>query len=61
MNWLNRLGNPPYAVPVLWSCLACPTGGNFIDDDLGRGDHRARFGHEPRPGRPLCPIAAVGT
>jgi hypothetical protein len=61
MSWLNLPYAVPVPVPVLWSCLACPTGGNFISDDQGRADHQARFGHQPQPGRPLCVLAAVGT
>jgi hypothetical protein len=50
------------SVPILWSCTApgCP-GGNWINDPQGQADHAARFGHQPIPGRPLCPVAAVGT
>jgi hypothetical protein len=43
-------------VTILWSCLACNGGGQFLDDDQGRDDHAARFGHRPAPGRPLCPL-----
>ena len=50
----------PLNVSILWSCTACPAGGNFIDDGQGRADHQARFGHQPAPGRPLCPVMAVG-
>jgi len=50
----------PLNVSILWSCTACPAGGNFIDDGQGRADHQARFGHLPAPGRPLAPVMAVG-
>jgi hypothetical protein len=52
-NWLN-LAEPP--VTVLWSCLACSGGGQFINDGQGRADHQARFGHPPVAGRPLAPL-----
>jgi hypothetical protein len=49
------------ATSILRACLACSGGGQFIDDDQGRADHQARFGHQPVAGRPLCPLAAVGS
>jgi hypothetical protein len=57
------------AITILWSCLGCSGsgqfrddgGGQFLDDDQGRADHQAATGHWPAPGRPLCPIMAVGT
>jgi hypothetical protein len=49
-NWLSPIE------PLLWSCLACSGGGQFIDDSQGRADHAARFGHAPVAGRPLAPL-----
>jgi hypothetical protein len=52
-NWLYQAESDS---PVLWSCLGCPSGGQFVNDRQGRADHRARFGHLPAPGRPLAPV-----
>jgi hypothetical protein len=52
----NRLYRAESIEPLLWSCVACQSGGQFIDDLRGRADHQARFGHQPAPGRPLCPL-----
>jgi hypothetical protein len=52
-HWLYRAERDG---TVLWSCLGCDGGGQFIDDAQGRADHRARFGHRPAPGRPLAPL-----
>ena len=52
-NWLYRAESTG---PVLWSCLACHGGGQFLDDAIGRAAHQARFGHPPAPGRPLAPL-----
>jgi hypothetical protein len=59
-NWLyfaERAG-----ATVLWSCTVtgCPAG-NYLDDPQGHADHQAVYGHSPVAGRPLCPVAAVGT
>jgi hypothetical protein len=58
MRWLNWADKS--TATILWSCLACSGGGQFIDDGQGRADHQARFGHLPAPGRPLAPVMAVG-
>jgi hypothetical protein len=52
-NWLYRAERDG---PVLWSCLACDGGGQFINGPRGRADHSERFGHRPAPGRPLAPL-----
>ena len=60
MSWLWWVQQDS-AGPILWSCLApgC-AGGNYLADGQGRADHAAAFGHQPQPGRPLTPVAAVG-
>jgi hypothetical protein len=60
MNWLSFAQQA--GAPVLWSCTAtgCP-GGNYLNDQQGQADHQAAYGHQPVAGRPLCPVAAVGT
>jgi hypothetical protein len=54
-----RLDQTAATVPVLWSCLACSGGGQFISDAQGRADHQARFGHRPVAGRPLAPLMGL--
>jgi hypothetical protein len=55
----NRLSRAGQESPVLWSCLACHGGGQFLNDTQGRADHQARFGHRPVAGRPLAPLMGL--
>jgi hypothetical protein len=49
------------AVPIVRACAVpgCVIG-RYLDP-AGEADHQARAGHWPAPGRPLCPLLAVGT
>jgi hypothetical protein len=55
----NRLSRAGQESPVLWSCLACSGGGQFLNDLQGRADHQRRFGHRPVAGRPLAPLMGL--
>jgi hypothetical protein len=48
-------------IPILRACTepGCIVG-QYLDP-AGEADHQARAGHWPAPGRPLCPLLAVGT
>jgi hypothetical protein len=56
-NWLRQVERD--GGTVLRACLACASGGQYLDDPQGRADHRRRFGHLPRPGRPLAPLLGL--
>ena len=58
---LRALADPDgLAVPIIRAC-AVPgcTVGQYLDPG-DQGEHQARAGHAPVPGRPLCPIAGAG-
>ena len=52
-NWLNRAER--HGATVLWSCLACGGGGQFIDDDQGRADHAGEVRAPARGGQAVVP------